>query len=197
MNKIIISGKCSNIAFSHKHEWKTYYTGFITSERLSETCDVLPLMFSGRFIEDIKEDCKVKIIGEIRTKNITVGNRRKLEIYIFVKEVEKYEGEDTNNVELNGFICRPTVYRKTPFCREICDFVLAINKKKRSYYIPCICWGMVARLAGEFEVGTQVRLLARLQSREYIKQHEDGTEERKVAYEVSASYVSAISESEV
>ena len=197
MNKIIISGKCSNITFSHKHKRKAYYTGFITSERLSGTCDVLPLMFPSKFIEDIKEDCQIKIIGEVRTRNVTVGDRRKLEIYVFVKEIEEYDGKDVNDVELNGYICKPTIYRKTPFCREITDFILANNEKRKSHYIPSICWGMAARVVGEFEVGTQVRLLGRLQSREYVKHYEDGTEEQKVAYEVSAVYVSAISESEV
>ena len=36
-------------------------------------------------------------------------------------------------------------------------------------------------------VGTEVRIVGRVQSREYEKKYEDGTVEKKVAYEVSVS----------
>jgi len=104
------------------------------------------------------------------------------------EEVEFRKDQISNEVVLDGFICKKPIYRKTPFGREISDILLAVNRAyNKSDYIPCIAWGRNARFCENVPVGTEVRIVGRVQSREYEKKYEDGTVEKKVAYEVSVS----------
>lgn len=101
----------------------------------------------------------------------------------------------TNEVVLIGFICKKPIYRQTPFGREISDLLLAVNRAyNKSDYIPCIAWGRNARFCQNLEVGTQVKVVGRVQSRTYEKKHEDGTVETRVAYEVSVGSLEVIEE---
>ena len=128
-----------------------------------------------------------------------------------VNEEENQEGENsessrkdafkkdyvTNEVVLIGYICKKPVYRQTPFGREIADILLAVNRAyNKSDYIPSIAWGRNARFCQNLEVGTQVKLVGRVQSRNYEKKLEDGTVISKVAYEVSVGSLEVIKEAE-
>ena len=117
---------------------------------------------------------------------------------MFAKDVKFIENQDeeiqaskdlvSNEVTLNGYICKKPIYRQTPFGREIADLLLAVNRAyNKSDYIPCIAWGRNARFCENIEVGTEVKVVGRVQSRTYEKKYEDGTSETKVAYEVSIS----------
>ena len=145
----------------------------------------------------ISEGNKVKVFGEIRTRNVHEDDKSHLEVTVFVKEVLLYE-KDENNVELDGFICKEPVYRETPFGRQITDLIVASNRERnyRSDYIPCIAWGRNAIRTSEFNVGTRVKVSGRLQSREYNKRLGDETYEVRTAYELSAAMVDAVEESE-
>ena len=88
-------------------------------------------------------------------------------------------------MRLTGTVCREPVYRHTPLGREITDLMLAVSRRyRRRDYVPCILWGSVARMGAECPVGTVLTVEGRLQSRCYVKQTEEGPEER-TAYEVS------------
>ena len=101
----------------------------------------------------------------------------------------------TNEVVLIGFVCKKPIYRQTPFGREIADLLLAVNRAyNKSDYIPTIAWGRNARFCQNIEVGTQVKIIGRVQSRQYEKKHEDGTVETKTAYEVSVCSLEVINE---
>ena len=101
---------------------------------------------------------------------------------------EELDGAKTNQIFLDGYICKLPVYRKTPLGREIADLLLAVNRPYgKSDYIPCICWGRNARFAASFEVGEHVQVIGRIQSREYIKKLSETEAEKRTAYEVSVS----------
>lgn len=111
---------------------------------------------------------------------------------LFVREVsfidEELDGAKTNQIFLDGYICKLPVYRKTPLGREIADLLLAVNRPYgKSDYIPCICWGRNARFASSFEVGEHVQVIGRIQSREYIKRLSETETQKRTAYEVSVS----------
>ena len=111
---------------------------------------------------------------------------------VFSRELKFVEEEDetvpVNQIFLDGYICKPPVYRKTPLGREIADVLLAVNRPYgKSDYIPCICWGRNARYASAFEVGGHVLIWGRIQSREYMKRIGENETEKRVAYEVSVS----------
>jgi primosomal replication protein N len=151
-------------------------------------------MVSERLL-DIREDyrgAKVRVMGQFRSYNRHEEHKNKLVLSVFVREWEFIEeierSEMTNHIELDGFICKEPVYRKTPLGREIADILLAVNRPYgKSDYIPCISWGRNARFANEFEVGSRCRIIGRIQSREYMKKISEEQAEKRIAYEVSVS----------
>lgn len=186
-NQITLSGCiASEFVFSHEVFGEKFFTAFVEVVRSSETVDLLPALFSERIINTNENyiNQPINIIGEFRSYNQHEEARNHLVLYVFVLGYEwTAENENLNDAALEGFICKPPIYRKTPLGREIADVLLAVNRQYgKSDYIPCICWGRNARYAESLDVGTQIRLNGRIQSREYTK-----NEEKKIAYEFSVS----------
>ena len=198
MNKIVLAGLVTEEpTFSHEVHGEKFYRFYLSSSRQSGYCDVLMCTVPEIIKNGISEGNKVKVLGEIRTRNVHEDDKSHLEVTVFVKEVLLYE-KDENNVELDGFICKEPVYRETPFGRQITDLIVASNRERnyKSDYIPCIAWGRNAIRTSEFNVGTRVKVSGRLQSREYNKRLGDETYEVRTAYELSAAMVDAVEESE-
>ena len=198
MNKIVLAGLVTEEpTFSHEVHGEKFYRFFLSSSRQSGYCDVLMCTVPEIIKNGINEGNMVKVLGEIRTRNVHEDEKSHLEVTVFVKEVLLYE-KDENNVELDGFICKEPVYRETPFGRQITDLIVASNRERnfKSDYIPCIAWGRNAIRTSELNVGTRVKVLGRLQSREYKKKIDDGTYEVRTAYELSAYMIDVVEESE-
>ena len=179
--------------YSHTVYGEAFFRLVLSVRRLSGTEDRIPVTVSGRLLGDIPagEGDRLRVRGQIRSYNKRTETGSRLVITVFAKEFEAFEdGGDVNEAELTGFICKPPVYRTTPFSREITDVLLAVNRRTgRSDYLPVIAWGRNARFLAEAPVGTELSVLGRLQSREYKKRFEDGTEQTRTAYEVSAGAV--------
>ncbi len=185
---------------SHQVENENFYEFKIEVERLSKIKDVIPVTISERTLsgKEFDKGQFVKVSGEYRSYNKLAGEKSKLVLHLFAKEIEKVnagEEEYINEVKLTGFICKTPIYRKTPFNREICDILLAVNRTNyhKSDYVPCILWGRNARFISEQKIGCKVELLGRIQSREYVKAFEDGSSETKTAYEVSCQRIMLLS----
>lgn len=189
MGKVI-----GDFTFSHEIFGEGFYMLDVEVARLSESCDIIPLMISERLI-DVEQDYKgayVCVSGQFRSYNRHEEKKNRLILSVFVREIEFIdeleESSKTNQIYLDGYICKEPVYRKTPLGREIADVLLAVNRPYgKSDYIPCICWGRNARFASGFEVGGRVQIWGRIQSREYVKKISETESERRVAYEVSVS----------
>ncbi|MBP3457927.1 MAG: single-stranded DNA-binding protein [Lachnospiraceae bacterium] len=194
-NKVTVMGEIvGEFSFSHEIYGEGFYMIDILVPRLSESADRIPLMVSERLL-DIKKDYRgmnVKVSGQFRSYNRHEERKNKLVLSVFVRDWEFIDeverSEMTNHIELDGFICKEPVYRKTPLGREIADILLAVNRPYgKSDYIPCISWGRNARFANEFEVGSRCRVIGRIQSREYMKKITEEQVEKRIAYEVSVS----------
>ena len=166
----------------------------ILVKRLSDSEDRIPVMVSERLI-DITQDYVgeyIEIHGQFRSYNRHEEKRNRLVLSVFAREV-KFVGEEeetmpVNQIFLDGYICKPPVYRKTPLGREIADLLMAVNRPYgKSDYIPCICWGRNARYAGNLSVGSRIQLWGRIQSREYQKRVGENNVVSKVAYEISVN----------
>ena len=189
--------------FSHEVFGEGFYIVDVSVDRLSELTDIIPLMVSERLV-DVNEDYKgrlVEVSGQFRSYNRHEGTKNKLVLSIFVREWEEVEENleagKTNQIFLDGYICKEPIYRKTPLGREIADLLIAVNRPYgKSDYIPCICWGRNARFASGFEVGGHVQVWGRIQSREYVKKLSETETEKRVAYEVSVSKVEFIEDEE-
>ena len=187
--------------FSHEVYGEGFYMVDVQVKRLSNSEDRIPLMVSERLI-DVSQDYIgefIMVSGQFRSYNRHDEQKNRLVLSVFVREVEfieeELDGAKTNNIFLDGYICKLPVYRKTPLGREIADLLLAVNRPYgKSDYIPCICWGRNARFASTFEVGEHVQVIGRKQSREYIKKLSETETEKRVAYEVSVSKLECLEE---
>ena len=191
----------SDKTFSHEVYGEGFYSFDLEVPRLSDTSDIIPVMVSERLLADFDFQIgqKVTIDGQYRSYNNMENDKNKLVLTCFVKEmrlqVPEDENTNSNEIILNGFICKKPIYRTTPFGREIADILLAVNRAyNKSDYIPCIAWGRNARFCENIEVGTEVKIVGRVQSRTYEKKYEDGTSETKIAYEVSISSLEVVRE---
>ena len=177
---------------SHTGRDGEYYRFPLDVERLSGTVDRVNVLAKGELLASFKlnEGDSVRVRGEMRSFNNRSGVGAKLVIYVLARELEYYRGEPENEIFLSGTIVKQPIYRRTPMGREICDLMLAVQRRyHRSDYLPVIVWGARAREAAEWRVGDRAELVGRLQMRKYIK-NENGTETEKTAYEISASEIS-------
>lgn len=196
MNGIKLSGlvKCEP-ELTHEIYGEKFYKFYIEVDRLSGRKDVIPCNISETIVGKVRENEKITVIGEIRTRNI---EHRKLDVFVFATDIQEFDGYNNNYAVLDGYICKKPIYRTTPNGREITDFILANNRKsfKKSDYIPSIAWGRNAVRVSYAELGDELKVTGRFQSREYIKKFEDGTQEKRVAYELSITSVEFIREME-
>ena len=205
-NHIVLVGKVtSEKRFSHEIYGEKFYIFDLSVPRLSGNADIIPITISERLMVngDLPINTKITVEGQFRSYNSYGEGKNKLVLTVFAKNVTLLDDQESevearkdfisNEVTLNGYICKKPVYRQTPFGREIADILLAVNRAySKSDYIPCIAWGRTARFCENMEVGTEVKIVGRVQSRQYEKKHEDGTIENKVAYEVSVGSLEVI-----
>ena len=194
-NQVTIMGEVvGDFTFSHEIFGEGFYMVDVEVARLSESFDVIPVMVSERLL-DVSADykgCNLCVTGQFRSYNRHEEKKNKLVLSVFAREIEFIdvieESAKTNQIYLDGYICKEPVYRKTPLGREIADLLLAVNRPYgKSDYIPCICWGRNARYVSNFTVGSRCLVWGRIQSREYMKKRSEEMTEKRVAYEVSVS----------
>ena len=198
-NKAAVCGVfAGEFSYSHSVLGEGFYAADLAVERGSGTMDLVPLLVSERLV-DVKqslEGCRAAAWGQFRSYNKREGTKTRLILSLFVKRIviepdEQLPGPD-NYISLNGYICRPPVYRHTPRGREIADVMVAVNREHdRSDYIPCVVWGRNARYAAGLEPGSRVTMDGRIQSREYTKYLTDTVCEKRIAYEVSVAHFAA------
>lgn len=201
-NKVVIAGEIEeNFEWSHEVYGENFYTSRILVKRTSGVSDFVPIIVSERLI-DVREDWKgecVAIEGQFRSCNKSEEEKRRVLLSVFVRDIARLEGVFFTNdsIELDGYICKEPVYRKTPLGREVADLLLAVNRPYgKSDYIPCICWGRNARFAYSLETGTHLKIEGRIQSREYQKRISDTETETRTAYEVSVSKLEIVEDEE-
>ena len=199
--------------FSHEIYGERFYIFNLEIPRLSGVADIIPITISERLINEdtLTEGQKLLVKGQFRSYNSYESEKNRLILTVFAKDVKVISEEEqneeenemtkkdvvTNEVVLIGYICKKPIYRQTPFGREIADILLAVNRAyNKSDYIPCIAWGRNARFCQNLEVGSQIKLVGRVQSRTYEKKHEDGSVETRVAYEVSVGSLEVIEEND-
>lgn len=196
-NKVTIKGEVvSGFTFSHEIYGEGFYMMDVKCPRLSENFDVIPVMVSERLM-DVTEDYigrLVSVSGQFRSYNRHEEQKNRLILSVFAREIEFLDevpnGSESNQIFLDGYICKEPVYRKTPLGREIADVLLTVNRPyEKSDYLPVIFWGRNARYASSFKVGDRCAIWGRIQSREYVKKLDDERTETRTAYEVSVSKI--------
>lgn len=191
----------SKPVFSHQMYGEGFYESTLSVPRLSEQLDVIPFTISERLLDGsgIEEGSLVTFAGQLRSYNKMVDGKSKLLLTLFVREIlDNDETRNPNTIDITGYVCKEPIYRMTPFKREICDVLLAVNRAyNKSDYLPCIAWGRNARFVKEIPVGDKITVNGRIQSRIYQKVDEEGNVNERVAYEVSINRVEAIREEDI
>lgn len=194
-NMVTISGKIiSNVEFSHEVYGEGFYYFMLDVPRLSDSCDKIPVTISERLIARQKLEIGkiIEVEGQFRSYNSFNNEGNRLVLTVFAREINFLEDEkkikNPNQIYLNGYICKKPVFRTTPFGREITDMLLAVNRPyNKSDYIPCIAWGRNARYSEGLEIGDNIKVWGRIQSRDYQKKLDTGEIMMKTAYEISVS----------
>ena len=193
-NTAVVSGRiASGFTFSHEVYGERFFNFYLDCPRLSGASDILPVTVSDRLLGGgYSFGDTIEINGQIRSYNSYAEGRTRLILTVFARDMHFAELTERaeNNIELNGFICKPCVYRTTPFGRKIADILLAVNRSyNKSDYIPCICWGRNAVFADSLNIGDNIKISGRMQSRVYQKKLSETEIIEKTAYEVSVSKI--------
>ena len=188
-NHILLRGTLSSLPqFSHENHELRFFRFYLEVPRLSGTVDILPIVAEEQVLNsfDLSGGEMLTVTGQIRSHNVRIDGRRKLNIYVYARSILCEDGEPINQVILEGPLCREPSYRRTPLGREICDVMLAVPRAfHRADYLPCILWGRTAQEGALCHTSDRLLICGRLQSRIYTKLTEEGSEER-TAYEISA-----------
>lgn len=201
-NRVYVAGRIvSGFRYSHEMYGEKFHMADILVCRSSGFTDTIPFMVSEKLVDVRKEysGCMVEVSGQFRSYNRHETEKQRLVLSVFVQEIFFPKDEDVdlnyksnNRIVLEGYICKVPVYRRTPKGREIADVILAVNRPYgKSDYIPCIVWGRNAKMATRLEIGTRIKVLGRIQSREYTKMLSETESEVRVAYEVSVCLLEA------
>ena len=177
---------------SHMNHGEAFYLFPLRACRLSGVEDCLNVVASQGLLEQcpLCAGSEVTVYGEVRSFNNKSGTGSRLVITVFARELRREQAEDENMLELSGTLCKAPVYRRTPLGRDICDMMLAVNRRYgRTDYLPCIAWGVLARKCADMQVGDTLEISGRLQSRTYTKRLGERDVER-IAFEVSVMAVS-------
>ncbi|MGI6707038.1 MAG: single-stranded DNA-binding protein [Clostridia bacterium] len=192
-NYAFLLGKISTpLEYSHSMYGEGFYVFKLAVPRLSDYIDMLPVTVSERLLDglDMSVGNEIGVEGQLRSYNKYIDGGNRLILTVFARDIylKREESHNPNQIILEGYICKKPIYRITPFKREITDMLLAVNRPyNKSDYIPCIAWGRNARFSEGLNVGQQIKVWGRIQSREYQKKMPDGEIITKVAYEVSIS----------
>lgn len=141
MDKVIENNQVSIVGivdteftFSHEIFGEGFYMVNVIVKRLSDSTDCIPLMVSDRLL-DVSQSYvgqRIKVSGQFRSYNRHEEKRNRLVLSVFAREVEFVDEEEdavkTNQIFLDGYVCKQPVYRKTPLGREIADLLIAVNR---------------------------------------------------------------------
>lgn len=191
-NTALITGEiCSPPVMSHSFKGENFYNMTVKVKRLSDVYDYITVTVQENMVPGLEEGKAVTVSGQYRSYNNYSGVGNKLILTLFANEItDETETENPNTIYLNGFICKQPIYRTTPFGREITDIIVAVNRNfGKSDYIPCIAWGRNAKYAAGLNVGDNIEVWGRIQSRNYKKKITEEEVVEKTAYEVSVTRI--------
>ena len=203
-NSVFLSGEVTEPpVYSHSSFGEEFFLFQLGIVRRSGRQDEIRVLISRRLLDiaglSAERGSFVTVQGQIRTYNQRDADKMHLRVFVFCHRIGgcgRAECGD-NSVTLEGFVCRQPVHRISPLGREICDVMLAVNRRYgKSDYIPCIIWGRSAAFAASLPPGSRIRVNGRFQSRDYRKQTAGGAYEMRTAYEISVSSIETPEEKE-
>ena len=185
-NEVLMEGTPLGVPeWSHENHGAQFYRFYLQVPRLSGASDILPVLVTDALLPLIQPNMPLRLKGQFRSFNNRSGMGNKLILTVFALEIQPGTQDPCNQILLSGSLCKPPIFRRTPLGRSICDLMLAVPRHYgRADYLPVIAWGQLAMQTRNLEVGCEITLEGRIQSRIYQKTTPCGVQER-IAYEVS------------
>lgn len=144
-NRVRLCGRAAGEPeLSHINHGESFYRFPLSVERLSGQEDRLPVILPRPLLEahPVHTGDVLTLTGQLRSFNNRSGQGPRLVISVFVRELIPGGAAPFNQIQLSGILCKTPTLRRTPLGREICDLILAVNRRYgRADYLPCIAWG--------------------------------------------------------
>lgn len=185
-NMVCIIGRAATAPIlSHTYHGVKFFQFGMDTMRSSGTIDHIPILISEKILPSLSQGERLCIHGYFHSyrKQRNFSSRHLFQVC--AEQLAKDESEDFNYISLTGVLCQKPVLRTTPLGRIVCDLFIANNHGQESEYIPAIAWNENAYKASLFHKGTTIKLIGRIQSRQYIKRLNNDVYEPRVAHEVS------------
>lgn len=193
MSKVIVKGTLiKDFEFNHEFFGETFYESVIATKRISGTIDNIMVIISERILGDkkFKSGDRLSLSGNYRSRSIYKNGKKKKIMFLFAKEIEKTEEDDSDIAFLEGKICKKPVYRETPRGRRITDLLIEVERSSgKKDYINCICWNKNAKIARNLDIGTTLNIIGRVQSRIYKKRISESKQIESEISEVSITHM--------
>ena len=190
-NTITISGEVVELNGSFTKGKVEFNEITVSVPRLSGVLDYINIVYKSSCVDEpIDLLDHVKFTGSIRSRSVERSDgHRGLSIYVYVDtSIEVNTTRDNiNEFELEGYVCKEVISRKTPFGRRVTDVFLANNGPARSYYLPMIGFGQISDKFENLSVGDKLICKGRFQSRIYSKTLDTGEVLAKTAFELLVS----------
>lgn len=193
MNNINLKGIITNIEPSHVIQGIEFNKANLIVKRNDGKEDVLNIRFK-KFSNPYENNQEITLNGNVRSYSSRLPDgKNKVELYVFTyfdhPELNEFDQEDINSLELDGRICKIEPLRITKSGKHNIHLIIANNlivsegTKKLNSYVPCIAWGNEAIKLAECGVNTKIKIKGELHSREYKKQLPDNMFEFRIAHE--------------
>lgn len=155
INSVVITGTVKGDVYSHSAHDSEFRQIKLESERKSGTKDMITIIYQEKK-KTYEKNQRIKVTGSLRSRR----EDGRLIIYVYADEIELYEGEEINELILEGYVCSEPYYKEIPG-RKLTQMLMCSNNLRRAY-ASVIIWEKT-----NLEIGQKLVVCGRLQSRTY------------------------------
>jgi hypothetical protein len=154
--------------------------------------DYIPVIVSEKVLNNmppVPVNTRIEVEGSFRSHKIIYETER-FSKYFILAEIFRItdKQEDENYYEAEGFICRLPYCKIKASGKRVCESMIAVNRLRKTYYLPIVTWERNAAFLGTLVVGSKVSIVGRIQSRDYTRLV-NGTSMTCTAYEVAVGKI--------
>ena len=131
-NRVLLCGTMAGAPqYSHSAGGQRFYSFPLQVQRLSGSSDVLNIVLRREQLAGVEvgEQARLRVKGELRSFNNRRGEGARLVLTVLARELTLTDEADENRVSLRGTLCKAPNARVTPLGRDICDLLLAVNRR--------------------------------------------------------------------
>lgn len=190
MNNVVLEGVLKNIKYSHSIQGTDFDGAQLLVKNSKGQEDIINLKFKS-YTNKHQENDTVCLQGNLRSYSYRVDEgKNRVQLYVFTYFDHPDVIEATNQVHIDGRICKINELRNAKNKTRNIHFILANNiiadasSKRLNSYIPCIAWGPVADKVSTMNVNSKVKISGVIHSREHSAKTATGEVELRLVHEL-------------